>query len=287
MENCIRYVSWFDGNRNQIGLFFKGWQLPPNATNFANMCTVILLRRPEHEWPLILAANRDELKTRAWLPPARHWPERDHVTAGIDELAGGTWLALNDDGVCTAILNRTHSLGPAKGKRSRGELPLEAVDHAEASEAAKALAALNPFSYRSFNLIIADDQNAYWLRSTGEKDSRVVVTEIPIGISMITAQDLNDPISPRIKKHRPRFQNAPAPDPETDDWFAWQALMATKSDKTDAEDRSGMNITRMGEFGTVSSTLIALPRKDRFGIKSKWVFCAGRPDQEPYAPIDL
>ena len=101
------------------------------------MCTVVLLRRPEHEWPLILAANRDELKTRPWLPPARHWPERDHVTAGIDELAGGTWLALNDDGVCTAILNRPHSLGPADGKRSRGELPLEAVDHAEASEAAK------------------------------------------------------------------------------------------------------------------------------------------------------
>ena len=123
MENCIRYVSWFDGNRNQIGLFFKGWQLPPNATNFANMCTVILLRRPEHEWPLILAANRDELKTRAWLPPARHWPERDHVTAGIDELAGGTWLALNDDGVCSAILNRPHSLGPAAVSYTHLTLP--------------------------------------------------------------------------------------------------------------------------------------------------------------------
>jgi uncharacterized protein with NRDE domain len=251
------------------------------------MCTVVLLRRPNHEWPLLLAANRDELLSRPWLPPARHWAERGHVVAGFDELAGGTWLALNDDGVCAAILNRSHTLGPAEGKRSRGELPLEAVDHAEAHEAAIALSTLAPFSYKSFNLVIADAINAYWLRSTGEKDSRIEVTKIPLGISMITAQDLNDPISPRIKKNHPRFQNAPVPDPETPDWFAWQALMATRSDETDKEDRSGMNITRMGAFGTVSSSLIALPRKNRFGIKSKWLFCSGRPDQEPYSPIEL
>jgi uncharacterized protein with NRDE domain len=267
--------------------FFSELATPCNHYYFYCMCTVVLLRRPNHEWPLILAANRDELRTRPWLPPARHWAERKHVVAGIDELAGGTWLALNDDGVCAAILNRSRSLGPAEDKRSRGELPLEAVDHAEAHDAAKALAALDPFSYRSFNLVIADADNAYWLRSTGVKNSRIEVTKIPLGISMITAQDLNDPISLRIKKNRPRFQNAPVPDPEIDDWFAWQTLMATKSLKTDADDRSGMNITRMGAFETLSSTLIALPRKNRFGIKSKWLFCSGRPDQEPYSPIEL
>ena len=71
--------------------------------------------------------------------PARHWPERHHVIAGLDEEAGGTWLALGDDGVVAAILNRYGSLGPAPGKRSRGELPLEAVDYSEARVAASAL----------------------------------------------------------------------------------------------------------------------------------------------------
>ncbi len=32
------------------------------------MCTVVLLRRPEHEWPLLVAANRDERVSRAWDP---------------------------------------------------------------------------------------------------------------------------------------------------------------------------------------------------------------------------
>ena len=251
------------------------------------MCTVVLLRRPNHEWPLIIAANRDELRARPWLPPARHWDERKHVVAGIDTLAGGTWFALNDDGVCAAVLNRPLTLGPAEDKRSRGELPLEAVDHAEALEAAKAMANLEPFSYRSFNLVIADAVSAYWLRSTGEKDSRIKVTNIPLGISMITAQDLNDHMSVRIKRNHPRFQSAPVPDPETDDWFAWQALMASKSDETNTEDCSSMNITRIGAFGTVSSTLIALPRKNRFRVKPKWLFCSGRPDQVPYLPVKL
>jgi len=41
-------------------------------------------------------------------------------------------------------MNRMNSLGPLPGKRSRGELVLEALDHADAREAAEALAALEP-----------------------------------------------------------------------------------------------------------------------------------------------
>ena len=50
-------------------------------------------------------------------------------------LAGGTWLGLNDDGVIAGLLNRINTLGPKEGFRSRGELPLEALDHAEAKTA--------------------------------------------------------------------------------------------------------------------------------------------------------
>jgi uncharacterized protein with NRDE domain len=131
------------------------------------MCTLVILRRPGHDWPLILAANRDEMIDRPWQPPARHWPDRPQVLAGLDELAGGTWLGLNDDGVVAAVLNRRGSLGPEDGMRSRGELVLEALDHAEAEAAAGALMHLDPRAYRSFNLVIADAENCYWLRNRG------------------------------------------------------------------------------------------------------------------------
>ena len=58
------------------------------------MCTIVLLRRPGHDWPLILGANRDEMATRPSKPPARHWPDRAEVVAGLDVEAGGSWLGI-------------------------------------------------------------------------------------------------------------------------------------------------------------------------------------------------
>src|ERR1700722_17325702 len=112
------------------------------------MCTLVILRRPEHAWPVVIGANRDEMIDRPALPPGRHWPDRG-------------W------GVAAAILNRRGSLGPAPGLRSRGEIVLEALDHADAVAAAAALSYLDPAAYRTFNLIVADNRDAFWLRHTG------------------------------------------------------------------------------------------------------------------------
>ena len=100
------------------------------------MCTVVILRRPGHAWPTILGANRDEKLHRAWDPPAAWWPDRPGVVGGRDREAGGTWMAANATGVVAAVLNRPGSLGPAPGKRSRGELPLLALERATAEVAA-------------------------------------------------------------------------------------------------------------------------------------------------------
>ena len=183
------------------------------------MCTVVILRRPGDDWPLLLAANRDEMRDRPSAAPARHWPERAHVVAGIDLEASGTWLGLNDDGIAAAVLNRPGSLGPAVGYRSRGELPLEALDHADAATAAQALADIDPAAYRTFNMVVADERDAFWLRSAGEKG--VEVMALPEGLSMITAHDRNDTADPRIRDYLRRFEAAPPPDPGAGDWASW------------------------------------------------------------------
>ena len=63
------------------------------------MCTLVLLRRPGHEWPVILGANRDEMVGRPWKAPGRHWDDRPNVVAGQDPNAGpkksGEWLNPN------------------------------------------------------------------------------------------------------------------------------------------------------------------------------------------------
>lgn len=255
------------------------------------MCTVVILRRPGHDWPLILAANRDEMTGRPWRPPGRYWPDRPEVTAGRDELAGGTWLGLNDWGVVAGVLNRPGSLGPDPELRSRGELPLEALDHAEAAIAAEAMAAIDPKSYRSFNMVVADAGQAFWLCSRGDGEA-VHMVPVPEGLSMLTAHDLNDATSPRIRRFLPLFEAAPPPDPETGDWAEWRALMGNRDAGDEAAPEGAMTfatgaIGRKDGFGTVSSSLLALPGPARPGIKPQWLFAPGPPGETPYEVVEF
>jgi len=256
------------------------------------MCTAVILYRPGHPWPLVFAANRDEMASRPWLAPGRHWPDRPEVVAGLDREAGGSWLGINDDGVLAGVLNRPGSLGPAAGKRSRGELVLEALDHAEAAEAALALSHLDPFAYRSFNLVVADAQHAFWLRNLGaEEDGGVERFEIAPGLSMVTAHDLNDESSPRIRTYLPQFRAVPPPDPETGDWRAWESLLASRGDGSGSNPMAGMTIVAERGFGTVSSSLIALPAApatlDVAPREAIWRFAPGRPDLTDYEAVAL
>jgi hypothetical protein len=253
------------------------------------MCSVVILRRPGHPWPLLIAANRDEMTGRSWRPPARHWPDRPEVVAGLDESAGGSWLGLNDTGVAAAILNREGSLGRQPGKRSRGELVLEALDHADAADAADALGYVDPAAYRPFNMVVADNRDAFFVahRGTGPLP-RIAVEAIPEGLSMVTAHNLNDAeASPRIRFYRPLFQAAAVPDPDTGDWQAWEQLLADRMGDGSAGAQGGMCIVTDTGFGTSSSALIALPSAERTGVPPVFRFCPGRPDQVRWQAVDL
>jgi uncharacterized protein with NRDE domain len=244
------------------------------------MCTLVLLRQPGAPWPLLLAANRDELSSRPARPPARHWPDRPFVRGGLDLGAGGTWLGLNDDGLVAAVLNRRGTLGPAPGKRSRGELVLEALDHAEARAAAEALASLDPAAWRPFNLIVADAADAFWLRHAGDGPIRVV--PIAAGLHMIEAGELDDPASARIARFRPQFAFVAAPDPAGGDWAAWERLLADRTARG-ADPRDAMCIVTDGEYGTVSSALVALPRYPT--EPAVFRHAQGRPGEADFAAV--
>jgi hypothetical protein len=99
---------------------------------------------------------------------------------------------------------------------------------------------------------------------------------------MITAHDLNDPGSPRVRHYLPLFESARPPDPARDDWAAWIALLASR-DSADGDPHGAMTVVTDGAYGTVSSCLIGLPARGMPVMK----FAAGRPDQTPFAPVPL
>jgi uncharacterized protein with NRDE domain len=247
-------------------------------TATGNMCTVVVLIRPGHAWPLVLAANRDEMLNRAWDPPAGYWPDRPGIIAGRDRSGGGTWMGLNRDGVVAAVLNRPGSLGPAAGKRSRGELPLLALEHRSADAAATAIAILDAGAWRSFNLVLADRTGAVFVRGLGH--GRPEARCLAAGLHMVTAHDPDDPESPRVARHLARFQAAHAPRLTPDPiqgWRSWQDILADRSG--DAGEQ--MNVVPRAGFGTVCSSLLAIPEAAR----PVWLFAAGPPDEAPFSLV--
>ncbi|MGK7869149.1 NRDE family protein [Falsiroseomonas sp. E2-1-a20] len=244
------------------------------------MCTVILLRRPGHSWPLLLAANRDERLDRAWDAPAAHWPDRPEVAGGRDRMAGGTWMAAGRGGLVSAILNRPGSLGPAAGKASRGALPLMAASQRSAHEAADRLSGLDAGSFRPFNLIVADRDEAFFLRAFGE--GRPEVQALPEGVSMVTAHDANDVSSPRIRRHLPRFEVAAPPDPSLEDWAAWEALLADDS-LGPAGLADALRVPAVKGFGTICASLFALGASGAV----RWRFCPAPAGMAAFRDIPL
>jgi hypothetical protein len=244
------------------------------------MCTVVVLIRPGHTWPLLLAANRDEMLARPWDPPAAHWASQPRVVAGRDRSAGGTWMGLNHHGLVAAVLNRQGSLGPAAGKRSRGELPLLALEQRSADEAAAALAMLDASAWRSFNLVLADRSGAIFVRGLGH--GRPEAQALGDGLHMVTAHDPDDPESPRVARHLPRFRRVPPPDPSPGrigGWRAWQDILADRTGPPGEQ----LNVAPRGGFGTVCSSLLGFPRAG----SPVWLFAAGPPHEAPFQRVLL
>jgi Transport and Golgi organisation 2 len=246
------------------------------------MCTLVILRRPDHRWPVLIGANRDEMVDRPWQSPGRHWPDRPEVLAGLDTLAGGSWLGVNDWGVAAAVLNRHGSLGPAPDRRSRGELVLEALDHADAVAAADALSYLEPGAYRTFNLIIADERDAFWLRHAG--DSRVELRPLKEGLSMIAAGEINDLGTRRLELALPAFREWPPPDPDDGDWTSWETLLGSTRAPRGEPATAAMRFRTDG-YGTVSSALIALPSRGEPDRTPIFRFAGWLPEETPWRDV--
>jgi hypothetical protein len=243
------------------------------------VCTVVILHRPGHAWPLLLAANRDERLDRAWDGPAAHWPDRPGVVGGRDRSGGGSWMAMGPR-VVAAALNRPGSLGPAAGKLSRGVLPLMAAEATSAGDAVARIAALDAGRWRPFNLVVADATRAVFLRGLGE--GRPQAVELGEGLHMVTAHDPNDPGSPRTARHLPRFRAAPVPDPAAGDWAGWQALLADDS-QGPAGIGDALRVPPVQGFGTVCASLAALGA----GGQRIWRFCPGPAGTAPFHDVTM
>jgi len=118
------------------------------------MCFVAVALGVHPDFPLIVAANRDEYFVRPTEPLAR-WPGSPVVAAGRDLTAGGTWLGLSEDGRFAALTNcRTDTISSAPGTISRGAIVRDFLQgHGAVVDAVASGALAHQSGYGGFNLI--------------------------------------------------------------------------------------------------------------------------------------
>ncbi len=220
------------------------------------MCTMAILYRVARGTPILIAANREERYDRPTQYP-KIQSGTPRVVCGIDRKAGGTWLGVNQHGLFCAVSNRRKLAMPAE-PRSRGLLCRELLELRTAKEAAAAAAReLSKGLYAGANYVCADGRYAAVVHG----GDTVEVVELTPGLHVVSDGNVDDPRDPRHEFVR-RMLTLHTLDSAVTFLAVASRVFARK---VDDEGRRGV-VLAGAESGTVSSTLLSLPRKIQHAV---------------------
>jgi hypothetical protein len=231
-----------------------------------------ILYRVAKNTPILLAANREESFARPTQFP-KIQPGTPRVVCGLDRQANGTWLGVNQFGVLIVATNRPKRYIPLE-PRSRGLLARDLLEMRTAREAAEhARKELALGLYAGANYLCADGKYAGVVYG----GNRVQIVDLEPGLHTLSNGDLNDANDDRQAYIRRALTLHTLDSAVTFLAVASRAF----SRKADSEGRRGIVLTG-GEFGTVSSTLLSLPRKIQQSI---FQYSDGPPSDRGYEDL--
>ncbi|OMH38999.1 NRDE family protein [Motiliproteus sp. MSK22-1] len=142
------------------------------------MCLILIAYHVHPDYPLIVAANRDEFYHRP-TKPAHIWPDSSQVLAGLDMQQGGTWLGVTRMGRFAAVTNVRNGFAEKNPQHlSRGLLTRNFLtQECSPSDYIKQLTADR---YAGFNLLLADANSLHYFTNQATADPgkiRQVVSE--------------------------------------------------------------------------------------------------------------
>jgi uncharacterized protein with NRDE domain len=231
------------------------------------MCLLALFCRVVDDAPIVLGANREEFYARGGNPP-QLLEEPVRAAAGVDPVAGGTWLGVNQYGVVVAVTNRPLSHIPTN-PRSRGLLTRELLSQPNAAAAAQcAIRELETKCYAGCNFLLADSRSAIiiqggdWLR----------IRPLPPGLHLLANGDVNDEADARLRYVLSVLQQQTYCKAE-------ECVTALRRLLGLHEPGRPAVCLRHGDRGTVSSSILVI-RHHLSG--SAYLHAQGPPDQTDY-----
>lgn len=136
------------------------------------MCLILFAYKVHPNYPLILAANRDEFYDRP-ATPAHFWHSNANLLAGKDLQAGGTWMGMTRGGKFAALTNyrEPKSLKPAAP--SRGGIVLDFLLSSETTQNYLKKLANSQIPYNKFNLLIGSVSSLFYYSNVTQQVEQV------------------------------------------------------------------------------------------------------------------
>ncbi|MEW5890180.1 MAG: NRDE family protein [Pseudomonadota bacterium] len=136
------------------------------------MCLILLAWRVHPDYPLVVAANRDEFFARP-TAPAGFWPDAPEVFAGRDLEAGGTWLGATRRGRFAALTNYRDPARNRSGTPSRGELVAAFLRGKAAPADYITRLRQRAGDYNGFNLLVGDGRDMYYFSNVAAESGHI------------------------------------------------------------------------------------------------------------------
>ena len=215
------------------------------------MCILAIQYKTVRNAPILVAHNREERFDRPTQPP-KIQSGKPRAICGVDRKAGGTWLGVNQHGLLVVAANRRKTNVPVE-PRSRGLLCRELLGMANARDAVKhAVGELTSGAYAGVNFLCVDAEFGAVVHGGSQIETR----ELTPGLHILTNGSIDDP-----RDERQEFIRRQLTLQKIESAVTFLAMASrTFSRKPDSSGRRGV-VLAGGEFGTVSSTLLSLPRK--------------------------
>ena len=254
------------------------------------MCTIIALHRVHPEYPLIVAANRDEFTSRRATGPAV-LAESPRVVGGRDLQRRGTWLGLTARGFFVGLTNqRTWGL-PDSRRTSRGSLVLDALRLGSVDAVEAHLRGIAPRTHNPYNLLLGD-ASGLAVAYVRDDDPAVTVERLGPGLHVLTNDRMGSRWFPKEPRAASRVPVGAVPAMELDEVFA--ALRAVLIDhgipaEVPAPPPGSLMPAMLARrlqalcvhtpgYGTVSATMLATSAD---GV-ARYLFAEGSPCVTPF-----
>jgi uncharacterized protein with NRDE domain len=236
------------------------------------MCLVVVAYQAHPEYPLVVAANRDEFHDRP-TAPAGWWDDAPDVLAGRDLRSGGTWMGITRGARFAAITNHRDFRVPSGGSLSRGALVADFLVGDESTEAYLSRIAPAADVFDGFHLLVGAPGELWYFSNRSGRPPRALAP----GLYGLSNAVLDTPWRKVLRgKQALAEELAAGPRPE--------ALLEHLADRTLAAEHdlpdtgAGQEMERVlsaihieaGGYGTVSSSalLVAHTGEIRFVERS-------------------